>query len=456
MTLLRRAFRNVSRRLFRTMLVSFVLALCVAVLISTIAGVQASKQSTQDMVDESAARTADLVTDIEESTGALVTALEEGAEETTGLAETMARQITVRSGFGRPGSGSSTGEDLDQEKVKAIYEINNVAAVLPVFTEHVGGSGDFKARDYDYVVNGLPLDPSLTEQYAVLPWNIIEGRAVEEEDGNAVLMNEDLVGHFGAGVGDTITIEGTDFEIIGLFYSADFRDQKSIYMSLDKALTLFDESNFDMLQVYPETLSEVDTVVDAIEDLNSNWLVMTMEDMTSRFGEQIIGTQEQQVEKIQQDALVQIESLQANAEAQVAALQDDLTSIENLGIQISLVSAIIGILMIFGLMFYTVRERTREIGVLKALGFNNPDIMKQFMLEGFYLGFLGGLLGIALGAATYSFLGPWLLDTEASLSFEPWYLAVGLGGAALAGALGSAYPAWLASRVSPMEALRRG
>jgi putative ABC transport system permease protein len=112
--------------------------------------------------------------------------------------------------------------------------------------------------------------------------------------------------------------------------------------------------------------------------------------------------------------------------------------------------------MIFGIMFYTVRERTKEIGVLKALGFSNRDVLKQFMLEGFYLGFLGGLIGVALGMATYSFLGRWLVDSDATVHLQPTYLALGLVAAALAGALGSLYPAWLASRVSPMEALRHG
>jgi putative ABC transport system permease protein len=125
-----------------------------------------------------------------------------------------------------------------------------------------------------------------------------------------------------------------------------------------------------------------------------------------------------------------------------------------MGLQMIVVSGIVGILMIFGIMFYTVRERTREIGVLKALGFSNADVLRQFMLEGLYFGFLGGLIGIALGAATYSFLGPALLDTEANVTLEISYLAIGLAAAALVGALGSAYPAWMASRISPMEALR--
>ena len=107
-------------------------------------------------------------------------------------------------------------------------------------------------------------------------------------------------------------------------------------------------------------------------------------------------------------------------------------------------------------MFYTVRERTKEIGILKALGFSNMEVMKRFMLEGLYIGLLGGLMGIILGAVTYSMVGPWLLGTSESISIslEPVYLLMGLGAAVLFGTLGSLYPAWRASRVSPMEAFR--
>jgi len=455
-----RAFKSVWRRKLRTLLVSFVLALCVAVLISTIAGVRASEESTKEMVAKAEANTADMVAKvqanaeemvagIQASTEEMVAGIEQGAEETIGQTEIMSRMIMVSSGFGPMRGGEGTNL-MSEDVVDDIYSIEGVAAVLPSLTERVGASSD-DPRDYDYAVNGVLLDSSLVEGYSVLPSNIIAGRQIEEGDGAAVLLSQDLIssGYFQVGVGDTITLEGSEFEVVGIFYSTQFGDEKTIYMSLENAQNLFGEAGeVSSLQVFAETKDVVNDVAEAIENLDSSWFVMTFEDMPmGRFGESIALTQEQQ-----------IATMQEQASQQIAALRDDVSNIESLGVQISLVAGIAGVLMIFGIMFYTVRERTREIGILKALGFSNPYVMERFMLEGSYIGFLGGLIGVALGAVTCSQLGPWLLNISetTSVTVEPYYVLIGLGGAVLCGALGSVYPAWRASRVSPMEALRHG
>lgn len=449
MTLMRNAFRSVFRRLFRTLLVSSVLALCVAVLISTIAGVKASEESTAEMV-----------AGVEESAAEIVTRVEEDAEETIELTEKMSLSIMV-GGFGgmRPGMSGGMSGGMSEDVVDDIYAIEGVAAVLPSLTQRVGGSSEPRSRDYDYAVNGVLLNASLVEEYSVLPLHIIDGRQIKEGDGAAVLLNQDLTGYFEAGVGDTITLEESEFEVVGIFYSTQFGEQKTIYISLGNAQNLFDkEGEVSFLQVFAETESDVDSVAEAIEKLDDGWFVRTMDDMgMGKFGGAIALTQEEQVASIQGQASFQIAAIQENAELQIAALQDGFGNIESLGVQISLVVGIAGILMIFGIMFYTVRERTREIGILKALGFSNPYVMKRFMLEGSYIGFLGGLIGVALGAVTCSLLEPWLLDiSEAtSVALEPYYLLIGLSAAVLFGALGSLYPAWQASRISPMEALRR-
>jgi putative ABC transport system permease protein len=163
-----------------------------------------------------------------------------------------------------------------------------------------------------------------------------------------------------------------------------------------------------------------------------------MGDMQSRFGDRIV----QQQEGI------------------IGTIDENLSSIQSMGFGITVVSVIIGVLLIFGLMFYTVRERTKEIGTLKALGFSNRDVLKQFMYEGLYVGFIGGIIGLGIAAVSASVFSTWLLnpgetlDTTISVTVTVGALLLGLGVAAVAGALGSLYPAWRASRVSPMEALR--
>jgi putative ABC transport system permease protein len=115
-------------------------------------------------------------------------------------------------------------------------------------------------------------------------------------------------------------------------------------------------------------------------------------------------------------------------------------------------SIVIGFLVVFLSMYTAVLERTREIGILKALGATPVFVVSILLRETFLLALLGSLLGIAFSYGTR-----WLIMTlvPASLSQQIvpdwWPIA---GGIALAGAmLGSAYPGWRAARQDPIEAL---
>ena len=123
-------------------------------------------------------------------------------------------------------------------------------------------------------------------------------------------------------------------------------------------------------------------------------------------------------------------------------------------------------------MLYTVRERTKEIGTLKAIGFSNWTVMRQFMLEGILLSVVAGIVGIAIGSVAAPVLSGLLLPTVSTLggggtfgrvsstmssaaaSITPELILVTFGAAVLLGALGSLYPAWRASRTRPAEAMR--
>jgi putative ABC transport system permease protein len=115
---------------------------------------------------------------------------------------------------------------------------------------------------------------------------------------------------------------------------------------------------------------------------------------------------------------------------------------------IALLAAGIGIMNI---MLVSVTERTREIGVRKAIGARRNDIVKQFLLEAVVLSELGGLLGILLGVAGGNVVAVWL---EIAMVF-PWVWAfTGLIVCSLIGTGFGWYPAFKAARLDPIEALR--
>jgi len=115
---------------------------------------------------------------------------------------------------------------------------------------------------------------------------------------------------------------------------------------------------------------------------------------------------------------------------------------------IALLAAGIGIMNI---MLVSVTERTREIGVRKAIGARRDDIVKQFLLEAVVLSELGGLLGILLGITGGNGVAIWL---DIAMVF-PWGWALtGLIVCSLIGTGFGWYPAFKASRLDPIEALR--
>jgi len=120
-------------------------------------------------------------------------------------------------------------------------------------------------------------------------------------------------------------------------------------------------------------------------------------------------------------------------------------------IVISSIALIVGGIGVMAIMSISVTERTREIGVRKALGARRSEILFQFLMEAAFLTSLGGLLGIALGSA----IG-WAVHLLSGfpISLPWWSFAIGLGFSASVGIFFGMYPAFKASRLDPIEALR--
>ena len=115
-------------------------------------------------------------------------------------------------------------------------------------------------------------------------------------------------------------------------------------------------------------------------------------------------------------------------------------------------SLVVGGIVIMNIMLMVVSERTREIGLRKALGARRTDIMWQVLTESVTLSTCGGLAGIAIGAAVGQGISAF---TPLPARLEPWSVALGIGITATVGLFFGLYPASRAARLDPIEALRR-
>ena len=115
-------------------------------------------------------------------------------------------------------------------------------------------------------------------------------------------------------------------------------------------------------------------------------------------------------------------------------------------------SLVVGGIVIMNIMLMVVSERTREIGLRKALGAKRKDIMSQVLTESITLSTLGGLLGILLGSLAASLIAA-LTPLPARL--EMWSVVLGIGITAAVGLFFGAWPAHRAASLDPIEALRR-
>jgi putative ABC transport system permease protein len=121
----------------------------------------------------------------------------------------------------------------------------------------------------------------------------------------------------------------------------------------------------------------------------------------------------------------------------------------------SSIALIVGILGIANTMAMSVFERTREIGILRALGWNRWRVMLLIQTEAAVLGLAGGFLGIALGWGALRMLSTMPQTASiVSASLDPVHVVEALGIAIIAGLAAGAIPAWRGAHLSPVEALR--
>jgi putative ABC transport system permease protein len=221
-------------------------------------------------------------------------------------------------------------------------------------------------------------------------------------------------------------------------------------VDLAQAQSMYSMSGtFTNLYVYANSTAYAETIALEIETLLSSSTVTTS---TER--------------------MAQLSTSQAQMTASLASQNSTLAQTQATANQETVLALVATSAIILLIMVFSVRERVREIGVMKTLGFSNRSIVSQFMVEGVSVTLLGCIVGSIVGIIAYPTLSSLLMPTTtsstgangmpavqtaaATVSASPELSMVLIAFAAVLamGALGSIYPAWKASRIKPVEALR--
>ncbi len=147
------------------------------------------------------------------------------------------------------------------------------------------------------------------------------------------------------------------------------------------------------------------------------------------------------------------EGFRVLSQKQVASIMDTITgAITAVAAGMVSVALLVGGIGIMNIMLVSVTERTREIGIRKAVGARRGDVLTQFLIEAAVLSILGGALGILSGFAIGAVVGKLLLGTVGSIPL--WAFIAGFGVPAGIGLLFGMYPAAKAAKLDPIESLR--
>ena len=358
-----------------------------------------------------------------------------------------ANLITVTAGSTEGGFGAFFGESGDEmtltlEDAYAIRDSEYAPSVVGVAPEISSFSHVVSRRNEDWAqVVGVTPDYQTVRNYNVTSGDFISHKHVQDAASVTVIgagVSEFLFGYRNP-VGQTIKINDRPFTIIGVLESQEglfgFLDNRllapitTVHYRIDHRRNEQGEISVDSINIQAASTEAIEAAQDEVSAILRLRHRITEEDDFT------ISTQ--------QDAIAAIQSA-----TQVIVIF--LGSIAG-------ISLLVGGIGIMNIMLVTVTERTREIGIRKAMGAKRRDVLFQFMAEASMLSFTGGLVGLALSYGIVSAIsgqpifGP---DSEIIITITPDIALLACTVSIGIGLFFGIYPAVRASRLHPIEALR--
>ena len=339
--------------------------------------------------------------------------------------------VQPRGQLGAPGTGGAV--EMNQADLKVIEGVQGVkrVATMAVSTTKI----EFNNEIRYYTAIGLDVN-SIEVFFESGGYEITDGRNLRSSDTRDLVVGSQYKynNYLKKPVepGDTLLLNDEEFKVRGILSSAgNPSDDRQIYMNEDEFREFFNVSTrIDAFVVQIEAGNDINAIANKVEK-------------KLRFSRDVD-------EETQDFTILTPEEL-------LASFGNVLNILTGFLLGVATISLVVGGIGVANTMYTSVIERTKEIGVMKAIGAKNSDIVLLFSIEAGVLGLIGGAIGVALGwiaaettEAVSASLGLSLLQAVA-----PIYLIVGcLAFAFLTGAISGLWPAWKASKIRPVVALR--
>lgn len=329
---------------------------------------------------------------------------------------------------GSTGMGGFSTEPISTDLIADIEDVDGVAraagsVMMLLETEpsavSMGVAPNIQASDFR------------EEGFETFESEIVEGRALERDDRGVAVVGADLVSRLDAEVGGTIDVRGEEFEVIGILGKTLTAPDMAVQIPLADAQRLLVA---DLPSAIAESV-EPDTLITSIA---------------------VYLDEGADPDEMAEVIAHQVPDITAMGPAGFeASVKEPLKIFNQIIYAIAVVSLLVGGLSVVNTMTMSVAERTREVGVRKAIGATDGAIMRQFIAESAVMGLIGGLVGLGLGALIAAGGNQAGAASATELFLVTPRLAIGSVAFALVlGVLSGLYPAWHAARLNPVQALR--
>jgi putative ABC transport system permease protein len=288
----------------------------------------------------------------------------------------------------------------------------------------------------DFVSENMPVFGTTEEYQRTLGLEVAEGRffTKRESDGGwaVCVIGYDIKDAFFQNIdpiGKVIQVEGHNYKVIGTY---DKMGSMLGLFSLDNRIIIPIKGFFKIFGTRRSlTINVKAPAIDAMEDTKEEVrAVMKRARRIPLGGKDDFGVNQQEAFKQTYESLTGL--------------------IKTIGTAITLLSLIVGSIGIANIMFVSVKERTKEIGIRKAIGAKRVTIMLQFLIEAVTICVVGGLIGLFIAFPLSLVINAFLLPTVMPL----WVIVLALVISAFAGIVSGFFPAWSASKLDPVDALR--